>query len=142
MIVYAKFSVMISGLKTDMDWLNFLTGWINESVRAGLLGTGKDGFNFRNEMESDIIVELDETAGEIPPYLAPVCKNCQYWNKLADVERGNCSCPKFRYGYSFVGGPKDKPLELDDIQVENDEGWGMISGPEFGCIHYDERASE
>jgi hypothetical protein len=135
MIVYAKFSVMISGLKTDMDWLNFLKGWINESVRAGLLGKGKDGFNFRNEMESDIIVELDETAGEIPPYLEPRCKNCTHWRKEDTSINGKCASPKFRY--EFTRG--DAQPAIDGLLAEFDEEWGTISGPEFGCIHYDER---
>jgi len=137
MIVYAKYTISISGIKTTMDWVLFLKGWIREAVYAGIMGHNKTEFNFRDEgMESDIIVELDETAGEIPPYLAPICKNCGHWRKESDSINGKCACPKFRY--EFTRG--DAQPEIDGLLAEFDEEWGTISGPEFGCIHYEERA--
>jgi hypothetical protein len=53
------------------------------------------------------------------------CKNC-YW-----YEHGprDCSCPKMVYGY------KGK-VDHDGVAIEDDEGWGMQPGPDFGCIHF------
>jgi len=136
MIVYARYTISISGIKTTMDWVLFLRGWIREAIYAGIMGHNKTEFNFRDEgMESDIIVELDETAGEIPPYLEPVCKNCSHWRGEPATISGRCVCPKFRYEFTKGADP-----EADGVVVEFDEEWGMLTGPEFGCIHYEERA--
>jgi hypothetical protein len=37
------------------------------------------------------------------------------------------------YGYYGVKSAKDGML------VEDDEGWGFVPGPEFGCIHCKEK---
>jgi hypothetical protein len=29
-------------------------------------------------------------------------------------------------------------VEVETVN-ENDEGWGMIPGPEFGCVHFEEQ---
>lgn len=57
------------------------------------------------------------------------CKTCQHYKPTDTVA---CKCPKMLYGY----GAKtlDEP---DQVRIENDEGWGMIPGPEFGCIHHE-----
>jgi hypothetical protein len=70
------------------------------------------------------------------------CKECIFWNPdEADYERRagaprragyncpRCLCPKFDYGYS------DNPVEHDGVIIEDDEGWGIVTGPDFGCIH-------
>lgn len=59
------------------------------------------------------------------------CKTCKWYDPSNWHE---CQCPKMVYGYS--GRTKRDP---DGLSVEDDEGWGMIPGPEFGCIHHEEK---
>jgi hypothetical protein len=56
------------------------------------------------------------------------CKDCKHYDP---VSRHRCTCPKMFYGYGREEGD-DAP---DALVVEDDEGWGMIPGPEFGCVH-------
>jgi len=140
-IKYASFTVNIHGLDTDINHILFLKGWIREAVLASLKGKATDRFNWRNEFDSDLEVVLEETAGIDPEYKAPVCKNCQHWNLTGTVlspeyNLGRCNSPKFVYGY---GSTQHDP---DGIAVEDDEGWGTVCGPEFGCIHYEERSND
>ena len=62
-IKYAQFMVSIHGLDADADALDSLKGLIREATRAALLGNQCDRFRFRDEFESDVEVELVETAG-------------------------------------------------------------------------------
>jgi hypothetical protein len=62
-IKYAQLTVSIHGLDADEDALDFLKGWLQAATKAGLLGHQRDRFRFRDEFESDIEVELVETAG-------------------------------------------------------------------------------
>ena len=69
-----------------------------------------------------------------------LCKDCIHWGKQPNRERRhtdsdhrNCMSPKFIGGY---GPANAKP---DEVLIENDEGWAMLTGPEFGCIHGKER---
>ena len=63
-IKYAQLTISIHGLDADDDALEFLQGWLKGATKSGLLGHQKDRFRFRNEFESDIEVEVTETAGE------------------------------------------------------------------------------
>ncbi len=58
------------------------------------------------------------------------CTTCN-WYGTADAH--TCACPKMLYGYD------SKIIDDDGVRIENDEGWGMIPGPDFGCIHHMER---
>jgi len=57
------------------------------------------------------------------------CKTCEYWNKNDDGY-GGCVAPNILYGYSYLSTdiPKNGAL------IENDEGWGIMTGPDFGCV--------
>jgi hypothetical protein len=69
--------------------------------------------------------------------MKPRCETCRWWNEGEKKSlRKICSCPKMCYGYGW--GKED--LEPDDVHIEDDEGWGMDPGPEFGCIHHEERS--
>ena len=64
------------------------------------------------------------------------CKNCKYWIRSPyDIEHNidsdfcSCSCEKFDIGYSH-----DAPI--DGANIEGDEGWGIETGAEFGCINF------
>jgi hypothetical protein len=37
----------------------------------------------------------------------------------------------------MVYGYKARKQGRDELHVEDDEGWGMIPGPKFGCIHHE-----
>ncbi len=63
-------------------------------------------------------------------WLKPRCETCcwykvKYWHQ--------CDCPKMVYGYGYG------EVDQDGLAVEDDEGWGMVPGPDFGCIHHEEK---
>lgn len=74
-----------------------------------------------------------------------LCKDCKYFvadgsevmpgqkHNYIDLEetlrRGRGTCEKWKKGY---GGHDD--LLPNEVVVENDEGWAMDVGPEFGCV--------
>lgn len=70
------------------------------------------------------------------------CKNCSHWG-LDRVYAGrdekarlkSCSSDAFRISY-FANDTPD-----NGVDVESDEGWGFFTGPEFGCVHFNLRAS-
>ena len=67
------------------------------------------------------------------------CKDCEHAKHDPDCTPTviGCICPKMLYGYS-AKYDEGVVLEPDEVQIENDEGWGMVPGPEFGCIHFGE----
>lgn len=60
------------------------------------------------------------------------CKTCK-WYDTETPSHHTCVCPKMIYGYGA------RIIAPDELHVEDDEGWGMIPGPEFGCIHHEEK---
>ena len=67
------------------------------------------------------------------------CRSCRHWgnsrNGLSDNDQRlrSCDCPKLEYGYH-------RELDVvpnDGAAIEDDEGWGMLTGPDFGCIHWE-----
>lgn len=65
------------------------------------------------------------------------CKTCKHsipYNEIVGSFLG-CNHPKFHYSYSV----DTKALDSDEVLVEIDEGWGMACGPDFGCVHYEEK---
>jgi hypothetical protein len=63
-----------------------------------------------------------------PPRL---CRDCK-WHDIPrePYDARSCGCPKMVYGY-YDGDTHD----TDGVHIEDDEGWGMEVGDEFGCIH-------
>jgi hypothetical protein len=57
------------------------------------------------------------------------CSTCVFGPTLT---REGCICPKMRYGYD----PEN--ADSDGVTIFQDKGWGMIPGPDFGCIHHGE----
>ena len=62
------------------------------------------------------------------------CKGCKFWeinNNKGWGRLGECSSPKFKIGYRY----NREEIADDEVEIENDEGWGCLTGPLFGCIH-------
>lgn len=53
---------------------------------------------------------------------AVLCRACRFWTA------GSGDCARWRRGYG------ERDLAPSDVVVEDDEGWAMITGPEFGCV--------
>lgn len=60
------------------------------------------------------------------------CATCVHWGNDDSGRLKSCSCPKFIYGYWV----KHDDILDDGAAIEDDEGWGMVTGPAFGCIHW------
>ena len=69
------------------------------------------------------------------------CKTCAYWGRarayIGDTGQRlkTCSAPAVQYGYCV----EEADVASNGARVEDDEGWGMVTGPEFGCVHHTER---
>jgi hypothetical protein len=69
------------------------------------------------------------------------CSQCRFWetptgsadqNFGFDPERfRTCEHPKMVKTYL-----RDTPPYLDGAMVEHDEGWGIFTGPDFGCVNF------
>jgi len=75
------------------------------------------------------------------------CEKCKWWNKGADFRKqdsgpkndnyGYCESKKFTSGYySDQEDNMDDVIGLDGVLLESDEGWCMVTGKDFGCIHW------
>jgi len=62
------------------------------------------------------------------------CKNCKYFSLDDNYKNGWGACK--RWTYSYQHHPKLR-LKPDEIQVEIDEGWGAMMGPDFGCVLFE-----
>ena len=65
-IKYMKFEVSIHGLDATSPEIaaSYMIGWLKAAAYAALHGKSRGLFNARNEFDSDIEVELVESAGE------------------------------------------------------------------------------
>lgn len=69
------------------------------------------------------------------------CKDCKYFagtgtrNGTTYINSGECLSPKFHRGYCYEA-PEPFVEEPDAVLVEDDEGWGIFVGRDFGCIHF------
>ncbi|BCB26455.1 hypothetical protein SKTS_13410 [Sulfurimicrobium lacus] len=67
------------------------------------------------------------------------CKCCKHWGhgrKDAESRLKSCSAPLIEYGY----GVEESKVADSGAMVEDDEGLGMVTGPEFGCVLHEEIA--
>lgn len=62
------------------------------------------------------------------------CKECKHY--IAEKHHGSCSRWNMGYRYDV------ESLPPNEVLVENDEGWGMVCGPDFGCILGEKRTRE
>jgi len=70
------------------------------------------------------------------------CDSCKWWElgHAAEYGRygaqdGSCVHPKMLRGYG-----KDVPV--DGAVVEDDEGYGIVTGPKFGCVNWEAAISK
>jgi hypothetical protein len=70
------------------------------------------------------------------------CKNCKHWGNDEDDTGGRLkSCGSPKHVYAFHANDHDMNRTPDDgALIEYDEGWGMLAGPEFGCVNFEARA--
>lgn len=66
------------------------------------------------------------------------CKVCKFWGNRSDdisLRLKSCDAPKIKYGY----GNDFSEIADNGALIEDDEGWGMLTGPDFGCVLYETR---
>lgn len=65
-----------------------------------------------------------------------ICKNCKHFIKGDDTYGHDCSmtCASPKVKKSYESGCPD-----GGIRVEDDEGWGIIVSPTFGCINWENK---
>lgn len=64
----------------------------------------------------------------------PTCDACKFWNKRGEDHLGYCG--RWKEGYSI----KLESIADNEVLVENDEGWGAMMGPKFGCVLHEVRS--
>jgi hypothetical protein len=63
------------------------------------------------------------------------CTTCKHFTPDRDRPPYG-SCLRWNTGYSY----NQKLMPLDEVLVENDEGWGMAMGPAFGCVLHEQKS--
>lgn len=63
------------------------------------------------------------------------CRSCISWKPYETSGFGTCDNPNWRKGYHI----QYKDMKSNQLIVENDEGWGFMTGPDFGCVHHKSR---
>jgi len=67
------------------------------------------------------------------------CKDCKHWMwhlELPSESARTCSAPKMLKGYDARSAPSD------GARVENDERWGILTGPDFGCVLFEAKEAK
>lgn len=67
------------------------------------------------------------------------CQACAHFT-VDDKHPPYGSCSRWNVGYGAYYPPYDEPMALNEVLVENDEGWGMVVGPQFGCVLYEPKS--
>ena len=69
------------------------------------------------------------------------CKTCKHWGNSRNYAEDNgkrlksCNAPQIEYGY----GVEESEVADNGALVEDDEGWGMLTGPEFGGVLHEDK---
>ena len=61
------------------------------------------------------------------------CKTCVHYVREGDGF-GSCLSPTIERGYL---NPDDRPSKSHHALVEDDEGWGIQVGEDFGCVNHE-----
>jgi hypothetical protein len=75
---------------------------------------------------------------ELPDVTDGKCGTCLHWIRRdgdykSSHEFHRCDSPRFALGYNV----DISKLAPNQVHVEDDEGWGFFTGPEFGCVHWE-----
>lgn len=62
--------------------------------------------------------------------IVSTCRQCAHFEPDGDSATSRGSCGRWVMGY----GINPDSLAANEVLVENDEGWGMSVGPDFGCV--------
>ncbi len=66
------------------------------------------------------------------------CITCKHWGNGTfdkNVRSKTCDSPKILRGYNV----KDEDVPIDGANVEEDVGWGIVTGPHFGCVLHEDK---
>jgi hypothetical protein len=73
-----------------------------------------------------------------------LCKSCKFWNETSDMGPSfkrtgmkGCESPTFHASYSE---PEGRVIFRNGMWCESDEGWGMVTAPNFGCVNFKEHS--
>lgn len=58
------------------------------------------------------------------------CDTCRFFEPDANSEPLRGSCARWHKGY----GIDPRAIADNEVLVEDDEWWGMVMGPKFGCV--------
>ena len=60
---------------------------------------------------------------------ASTCGTCEHYRQGS--ERGHLGeCARWQRGYAW----ESAEIPVNEVVVEDDEGWGALMGPDFGCV--------
>ena len=64
------------------------------------------------------------------------CNACKHFEliavqEFAKVPQGSGHCERWHEGYHV------DDMQPNEAWVENDEGWGNVVGPDFGCVLFE-----
>lgn len=66
------------------------------------------------------------------------CGRCRFYAPEDGKAYGDCTSPKIYKGYG-EGARLRFEADPEGILVEDDEGWSILVGKDFGCINFKDR---
>ena len=68
------------------------------------------------------------------------CKNCRFHDESVGYDDygwpGSGECIRWLRGYHVAADT----MFPNSVLIEDDEGWGNVTGPEFGCVLFEKKA--
>lgn len=64
----------------------------------------------------------------------PKCRTCRFYTPHDAADSRMCTAPRVLYRFKLSYAEISEEIRTYGLIVEDDEGWGMIPGPEFGCV--------
>ena len=134
-----------------------MTGPLSQAVPCPECGgSGEKPIAMRGEDVEIGSCGLCGGTGEVPPAL-PRCATCAHWKPYRDLYPGNSWGPRKNAGGLCIEGQHiGEPLQLPSVGGDHsydgtytadrmvysyDEGGDFWTGPEFGCVHHQEKQS-
>jgi hypothetical protein len=125
---------------TEADAQDILLGPVTKPITKQEWMSGST-YTFAMPMGNRHIVCMDSAVFDAVQSAARArCASCRFWSVEADDEYerrpdgfGSCRSLAFYRVY----GANEGDLTPASIAIEDDEGWGCFTGPEFGCVHFE-----